>query len=208
LTGSELGIYQPGTGLPLVLLHGAGDNARDWSYVLSLLGRSHQVFAPDLPGYSPASAPATDYSPARLARFILSFMDAVGLDSAAVAGNSLGGLAALQLALFEPERVSALCLWTAPGWAERSTRYWSCSASPDSGSWRSPSGGVAPEQPCERWRGRCCCSGVHGGRPAPGWSNSTGPPANPDSWRRRWPVCARSSDPSVSARCWPSGLLS
>jgi pimeloyl-ACP methyl ester carboxylesterase len=115
LTGSELGIYQPGTGLPLVLLHGAGDNARDWSYVLSLLGRSHQVFAPDLPGYSPASAPATDYSPARLARFILSFMDAVGLDSAAVAGNSLGGLAALQLALLEPERVSALCLVDSAG---------------------------------------------------------------------------------------------
>ena len=38
-----------GTGLPLVLLHGAGDNARDWSYVLSLLGRSHQVFAPTCP---------------------------------------------------------------------------------------------------------------------------------------------------------------
>jgi pimeloyl-ACP methyl ester carboxylesterase len=78
--------------------------------VLPLLGRSHQVFAPDLPSYSPASAPAGDYSPARLARFVLSFMDAVGLDTAAVAGNPPGGLAALHLALSQPERVSALCL--------------------------------------------------------------------------------------------------
>ena len=52
--------------------------------MLPLPGRSHRVLAPDLPGYSPD----TDYSPARLARF----MDAVGLDNAAVGGNSLGGL--------------------------------------------------------------------------------------------------------------------
>jgi pimeloyl-ACP methyl ester carboxylesterase len=100
-----------GTGAPLVLVHGAGDNAHDWSYVLPLLGRSHQVLAPDLPVTAPASAPATDYAPARLARF----MDAVGLDRAAVAGNSLGGLAALQLALSDPERITASCLVDSAG---------------------------------------------------------------------------------------------
>ena len=104
-----------GSGPPLVLLHGAGDNARDWSYVLPLLGRSHRALAPDLPGYSPGTNPGTDYSPARLARFVASFMDAVGLDSAAVAGNSLGGLVALQLALSEPERVVALCVVDSAG---------------------------------------------------------------------------------------------
>jgi pimeloyl-ACP methyl ester carboxylesterase len=104
-----------GSGPPLVLLHGAGDNARDWSYVLPLLGRSHRVLAPDLPGYSPGSSPGTDYSPARLARFVGGFMDAVGLDNAAVAGNSLGGLVALQLALSEPERVVALCVVDSAG---------------------------------------------------------------------------------------------
>jgi pimeloyl-ACP methyl ester carboxylesterase len=104
-----------GTGPPLVLLHGAGDNARDWSSVLPLLGHAHQVLAPDLPGYSPGSTPATDYSPARLARFVARFMDAVGADRAAVAGNSLGGLAALHLALSQPERVTALCLVDSAG---------------------------------------------------------------------------------------------
>ncbi len=104
-----------GTGPALVLLHGAGDNARDWSSVLPLLGRSHQVLAPDLPGYSPGSIPASDYSPAHLARFVARFMDAVGLDRAVVAGNSLGGLAALQLALSAPGRVAALCLVDSAG---------------------------------------------------------------------------------------------
>jgi 2-hydroxy-6-oxonona-2,4-dienedioate hydrolase len=104
-----------GTGPPLVLLHGAGDNALDWSYVLPLLGRSHQVLAPDLPGYSPGSTPATDYSPARLAHFVTRFMDAVGLDRVALAGNSLGGLTALQLALSNPGRIAALCLVDSAG---------------------------------------------------------------------------------------------
>ena len=104
-----------GSGPPLVLLHGAGDNARDWSYALPLLGRTHQVLAPDLPGYSPASPPGTDCSPTRLARFVARFMDAVGLDRAAVASNSLGGLAALELALSQPGRVSALCLVDSAG---------------------------------------------------------------------------------------------
>jgi pimeloyl-ACP methyl ester carboxylesterase len=42
-----------------VLLHGAGDNVRDWSYVLPR-GRFHQVFASDVPGWRRASAPAID----------------------------------------------------------------------------------------------------------------------------------------------------
>ena len=58
--------HDPGRPAPLVvLLHGAGDNARDWSYVLPLLARSHRVFAPDLPGYSPASTPAHAHLPVR-----------------------------------------------------------------------------------------------------------------------------------------------
>src|SRR5947209_3970490 len=51
-----------------------------------------------------------DYSPAFTARFIGSFLDAVGAESAVVVGNSFGGLVALHLALSEPERVSMLVL--------------------------------------------------------------------------------------------------
>src|SRR3712207_7084883 len=39
-----------GEGPPLVLLHGAGDNALDWRWVLPALARKHRVYAPDLPG--------------------------------------------------------------------------------------------------------------------------------------------------------------
>jgi pimeloyl-ACP methyl ester carboxylesterase len=36
-----------GTGPPLVVVHGAGDTAGDWSAVLALLGRTPQVECPD-----------------------------------------------------------------------------------------------------------------------------------------------------------------
>jgi pimeloyl-ACP methyl ester carboxylesterase len=104
-----------GTGPPLVLLHGAGDNARDWSYAIPLLDRSHQVLLPTCPATAPAAPrPATTPPPAWPASSPR-FMDAVGLDQAAVAGNSLGGLVALQLALSQAERITALCLVDSAG---------------------------------------------------------------------------------------------
>jgi len=51
-------------GLPLVLLHGVGDNALDWRWVTPALARSHRVYAPDLPGAGESARPEdADYSP-------------------------------------------------------------------------------------------------------------------------------------------------
>ncbi len=99
-----------GEGPPLVLLHGAGDNALDWRWVLPALARTHRVYAPDLPGSPESARPVADYSPAFLERFVAGFLDALEIEHAAVAGNSIGGLVALRLALSEPERVGSLVL--------------------------------------------------------------------------------------------------
>jgi pimeloyl-ACP methyl ester carboxylesterase len=99
-----------GTGAPLVLLHGAGDNALDWHWVLPALAATHQVFAPDLPGFSDSARPTASYSPAYFERFVAAFVDALDIGRATFAGNSLGGLVALRLALSEPARVAALVL--------------------------------------------------------------------------------------------------
>ena len=99
-----------GEGPPLVLLHALGESALDWRWVLPALTRTYSVYAPDLPGFGDSAKPLVDYSPTFFARFISGYLDALGLERAAVAGNSLGGLVALRLALSEPERVSALGL--------------------------------------------------------------------------------------------------
>jgi 2-hydroxy-6-oxonona-2,4-dienedioate hydrolase len=99
-----------GEGPPLVLLHGAGDNALDWRWVLPALARKHRVYAPNLPGSPDSARPALDYSPAFFERFVAAFVDRLDMGSATFVGNSLGGLIALRLALSEPDRVTALVL--------------------------------------------------------------------------------------------------
>jgi 2-hydroxy-6-oxonona-2,4-dienedioate hydrolase len=99
-----------GEGPPLVLLHALGESASDWRRVLPALSGTRHVYAPDLPGFGDSGKPAADYSSAFFARFVAGYLDALGIGLAAVVGNSLGGLAALRLALSEPARVSALGL--------------------------------------------------------------------------------------------------
>jgi pimeloyl-ACP methyl ester carboxylesterase len=108
--GLPIHYLSAGEGPPLVLLHGAGDNALDWRWVLPALAATHRVYAPDLPGSDDSAKPAAAYSPAFFERFVAAFVDALGFGRATFVGNSLGGLVALRLALSEPARVGALVL--------------------------------------------------------------------------------------------------
>ena len=104
-----------GEGPPMVLLHGAGDNSLDWRWVMPSLAATHRVYAPDLPGSPDSDRPPADYSPAFFGRFVAGFLDALGIERAAMVGNSLGGLVALRVALSEPARVGALVLVDSAG---------------------------------------------------------------------------------------------
>jgi pimeloyl-ACP methyl ester carboxylesterase len=113
--GLPIRYLSAGTGPPLVLLHGAGDNALDWRWVFPALARTHRVYAPDLPGSPNSARPAIDYSSAYFERFVAAFVDALDIGQATFVGNSLGGLIALRLALSEPTRVTALVLVDSAG---------------------------------------------------------------------------------------------
>lgn len=103
-----------GTGPPLVLLHGVGTSASEWSWVLPALARNYRLYAVDLLGFD-GSAKPPNYSPAFSARFVGAFLDALGIERTAVVGNSLGGLVALRLALSDPAHVRALVLSDSAG---------------------------------------------------------------------------------------------
>jgi len=104
-----------GAGNSLVLLHGLGDSATDWRWVMPSLARNYRVFAPDLPGTGSSAKPIADYSPSFFTRFVADFLDALALPSAILVGNSLGGLAALRFALAAPQHVPALVLVDSAG---------------------------------------------------------------------------------------------
>src|SRR4028119_2367173 len=102
-------------GLPLVLLHGDSASALDWSWVLPKLGATHQVYAPDFPGFGESAKPNREYSPEFLRQFLVDFLDALGIERAILVGNSLGGLVALRFALLHSEKVAALVLVDSSG---------------------------------------------------------------------------------------------
>jgi pimeloyl-ACP methyl ester carboxylesterase len=89
-----------GTGEPLVLIHGIGHRWQAWSPVLDRLAERHQVIALDLPGFG-ASATPEPGEPQDVAGTVdrlADFFASLGLDRPHVAGNSLGGGIALEMA--------------------------------------------------------------------------------------------------------------
>lgn len=100
---------------PLVLLHGNGESALDWSWTLPDLASQHRVYAPDFPGAGESSKPNRTYSVDFLTQFAIDFVNTLNIDRFVLVGNSLGGLVALRLALSHPERVVALILVDSSG---------------------------------------------------------------------------------------------
>jgi pimeloyl-ACP methyl ester carboxylesterase len=94
-------LYRAGEGEPLVLIHGFTATWRCWLPVLGELVPRFEVIAPTLHGHDGGTElPAHDepHSIARAADFLEEHLDALGVGTAHLAGNSLGGALALELA--------------------------------------------------------------------------------------------------------------
>ena len=99
---------------PLVLLHGFGGSIAWWARITPILQRRYRVISIDLLGHGGSEKHAGDYSTAALARQVGRALDKLGIDRAAVAGQSMGGLVAILLADIRPQLISRLVLLDAP----------------------------------------------------------------------------------------------
>lgn len=100
---------EAGDGHPLLLLHGSGPGATGWSNFgpnLKALSRQFRVIAADMPGWG-KSSPVT-YENRDHVTAVRDLLDALGIEKAAVVGNSMGGATTLKFAAVHPERVSHL----------------------------------------------------------------------------------------------------
>lgn len=117
---SQINYERDGGGEPLLLLHGIGGDLHVWEPVRPALARERDVIAVDLPGFglSPQLPDRVEPSPAALAVAVAELLDELGLDAPHVAGNSLGGWIAFELAkLGRARSVTALSpagLWRRP----------------------------------------------------------------------------------------------
>lgn len=105
----------------VVLLHGLGATNAAMLPLLRDLAADFRVIAPDLPGHGASAAPRARYDAPFFASWLEAVLDACGVRSAVVVGNSLGGRIGLELALRRPDRTAALAL-LAPAVAFRRLR--------------------------------------------------------------------------------------
>lgn len=104
-----------GSGAPLVLLHGLGNNYKSWSFVLEHIDYTKwRVIALDLLGFGDAPKPSVAYTPEDHANAVMATLDSLGIEKAVFAGHSMGCIVAIEIASRWPNRVERLALFGAP----------------------------------------------------------------------------------------------
>lgn len=120
-----LHVDQSGEGPPLLLLHGFTGAVASWATLRAALDVAYTTIAVDLPGHGRSSSPsdAVRYGLTRFADDFVRVLDALELERVALLGYSMGGRAALRIALAHPDRLAALVLEsTSPGIADPARR--------------------------------------------------------------------------------------
>jgi pimeloyl-ACP methyl ester carboxylesterase len=100
-----------GSGEPVLLIHGYGDNLKMWAGPADSIATTHRVIVVDTRGFGRSSKPAgvTNYGQA-MVDDLVAVLDATGSSSAHVVGYSMGAGLAASLALSHPERVRTVTL--------------------------------------------------------------------------------------------------
>ncbi|MBB4005121.1 alpha/beta fold hydrolase [Aurantimonas endophytica] len=104
----------PVSALPVLCLHGAVQTKSVWRPQIAGLASDYRLLAPDLRGHGETLGDTTAMSVESLAVDAFGFLDALGIERAALCGVSLGGMVALEMAAHRPARVAAMVLADTP----------------------------------------------------------------------------------------------
>jgi pimeloyl-ACP methyl ester carboxylesterase len=111
--GTEQTAYlDEGSGPAVLLLHGSGPGASaraNWHLTIPALVDARRVIAIDLTGFGASTASDdTEFSVANWAKQSFALLDALGIGTFSIIGNSLGGRIAMEMALDQPERMEKI----------------------------------------------------------------------------------------------------
>lgn len=101
---------EKGTGFPLILLHGNGEDAGYFEHQLEPFARYFRVIAIDTRGHGRTPRGEAPFTISQFAEDLLAFMDRQGIEKAHILGFSDGGNIAMVFAMVHPERVERLIL--------------------------------------------------------------------------------------------------
>jgi pimeloyl-ACP methyl ester carboxylesterase len=113
--GRRISYTDIGSGPVAVLVHGQGGSWQWWLRVLPTVSAHRRVIAVDLPGFGGSDPIAGGDVFSEHVAAIIGLLDHLGLADATIAGHSMGGLVALQVACDHPDRVAGLMLIDAGG---------------------------------------------------------------------------------------------
>ena len=114
--------HRCGDGPPLLLIHGFCDTWRTWELVLDRLQRDHEVLAITLPGHAGGPPLPDTLTDTGLVDATERILDDAGVETPHIAGNSLGGYMAMQLAARGRAR-TVTAFAPAGGWAHQDTSW-------------------------------------------------------------------------------------
>ena len=121
VNGVNTHCYEAGAGEALILLHGGGagaDSFGNWRGCLNSFAEHYRVYAVDMIGFGFTDKPAPqDYSYSQQARneHIIAVIEALGLSSVSLIGNSMGGCTSMGVAVERPDLVNKLVLMGSAG---------------------------------------------------------------------------------------------
>jgi 2-hydroxymuconate-semialdehyde hydrolase len=111
--------HDQGSGPPVLLIHGSGPGVSawaNWRLNIAPLARDFRVIAPDMVGFGFTERPKdVAYGKELWLTHLADFLDALGLETVDLVGNSFGGGLALAFAIRHPARVRRLVLMGSAG---------------------------------------------------------------------------------------------
>lgn len=108
--GARIHAWDQGKGRPVVLIHGASGNLRDWTFdIAPELAKDYRVIAFDRPGLGYSERPKGDGGdPAGQARTLAEATRRLGIERPILIGHSLGAAVAMAWALNEPDSIAGV----------------------------------------------------------------------------------------------------
>jgi len=117
-----LHVVDVGQGPVVLFVHGLSGCWKNWLENIPHFAVDHRVIAVDLPGFGESELPSEPISISGYAELLDTLMGELGITSAQVVGNSMGGFVAAELAIRFPARVERLVLVAAAGLSVESIR--------------------------------------------------------------------------------------
>jgi len=144
IRGVRTRYFVGGEGPPLVIVHGLGGAAVNFTELAPILAGSRRVLIPDLPGHGRSQPLKYVDGLTTYAEHVAAVADLEEMFPAPVIGYSMGGVIALRLAVERPNNVPALALVAAAGIVSVTRR---------AEIWLAATGAVRPAQVMTRFRG-------------------------------------------------------